>query len=66
MHEYLSGPDGPIYKLRINFRDPGEFFAAAQYAAFDGAAIGARIGLPDAPVNPGLMTHFVRNTAQGC
>ncbi|MEO8242663.1 MAG: hypothetical protein ABI832_10135 [bacterium] len=66
VHEYLGGADGPIYKLRINFRDPTEFFDAAKYAAFDGAAICARIGLLDVPVNMGLMTHFVRNTTQGC
>jgi len=66
VHEYLAGPNGPVYKLRINFREPTEFFDAAKYAAFDGAAICARIGLLDAPVNLGLMTHFVRNTPQGC
>ena len=66
MHEYLAGPDGPIYKLRINFRDPTEFFDAGAYAGFDGVAICARIGLLEHPVDLGLMTHFVRNTSQGC
>jgi hypothetical protein len=66
VHEYLGGADGPVYKLRINFRDPSEFFDPAAYAALDGVAICARIGLLDAPVNLGLMTHCVRNTAQGC
>lgn len=66
VHEYLGGSDGPVYKLRINFRDPSEFFDPAAYKALDGTAICARIGLLDAPVNLGLMTHFVRNTPQGC
>lgn len=66
VHEYLGGSDGPVYKLRINFRDPSEFFDPAAYAQFDGVAICARIGLLEAPVNLGLMTHFVRNTTQGC
>lgn len=66
VHEYLGGSDGPVYKLRINFRDPSEFFDPAAYAAFDGVAICARIGLLEHPVNLGLMTHFMRNTPQGC
>lgn len=66
VHEYLGGADGPVFKLRINFRDPTEFFDPSAYAQFDGVAICARIGLLEAPVNLGLMTHFVRNTPQGC
>ncbi len=66
VHEYLGGRDGPEFRLRINFRDPTEFFDAARYAAFDGAAICAQIGLLEAPVNLGRMTHFVRNTPWGC
>jgi hypothetical protein len=66
VHEYLAGSDGPIYKLRINFRDPAEFFDTARYAKLSGAAICARIGSLEAPVNFGLMTHFVRNTDSGC
>ena len=66
VHEYLGGADGPVYKLRINFRDPSEFFDPVAYAGLDGVAICARIGLLEAPVNLGLMTHFVRNTTQGC
>ena len=66
VHEYLGGADGPVYKLRINFRDPAEFIDPAAYAGFDCAAICARIGLLEAPANLGLMTHFVRNTTQGC
>jgi hypothetical protein len=66
VHEYLAGPDGPIYKLRINFRDPHEFFDPRKYGNFNGAAICARIGDLEHPVNFGKMTHFVRNTDQGC
>ncbi|MBG1233264.1 DAPG hydrolase family protein [Aestuariivirga litoralis] len=66
VHEYLAGPDGPVYKLRINFRDPLEFFDKKQYGNFTGAAICARIGDLDHPINFGKMVHFVRNTDQGC
>ena len=66
VHEYLGGSDGPIYRLRINFRDPHEFYDPARYAKLNGAAICARIGSLDEPVNAGLMTHFVRNTDAGC
>ena len=66
VHEYLAGSDGPLFKLRINFRDPSEVFDPVAYAAFDGAAICARIGLLDAPLDLGRMTHFVRNTPWGC
>lgn len=66
VHEYLAGDDGPLFHLRINFRDPLEFFEKAKYDAFDGVAICARIGSLDKPVNLGRMTHFVRNTDYGC
>jgi DAPG hydrolase PhiG domain len=66
VHEYLGGNDGPIHKLRINFREPTEFFERAGYDAFDGVAICARIGALEQPVNLGRMTHFVRNTDYGC
>jgi DAPG hydrolase PhiG domain len=66
VHEYLAGSDGPIFKLRINFRDPTEFFEPVKYARLDGAAICARIGSLEAPINLGRMTHFVRNTDAGC
>ena len=66
VHEYLAGSDGPVFKLRINFRDPLEFFDAARYRQLDGAAICARIGSLERPTNAGRMTHFVRNTDAGC
>jgi hypothetical protein len=66
VHEYLGGTDGPLFKLRINFRDPLELFDASRYAAFNGAAICAHIGPLDTPIVLGKMTHFVRNTPWGC
>lgn len=66
VHEYLAGSDGPLFKLRIHFRDPAEFLDPARFAGFDGTAICAHIGLLDAPVNLGRMIHFVRNTSWGC
>ena len=66
VHEYLAGPTGPLFKLRISFRDPREFFDPDRYAGLDGAAICAHIGLLDEPVTLGRMTHFVRNTPWGC
>ena len=66
VHEYLAGPDGPIYKLRINFRDPHEFFDAKRYGNFNGSAICAHIGDLEHPVNFGKMVHFVRNMDAGC
>jgi len=66
VHEYLAGSDGPNYKLRINFRDPSEFYDTARYAKLNGAAICARIGSLEQPVNFARMTHCVRNTDAGC
>lgn len=66
VHEYLAGPDGPIYKLRINFRDPLEFFDPKCYGNFKGAAICAHIGDLEHPVNFAKMVHFVRDTDAGC
>jgi len=66
VHEYLAGSDGENHKLRINFRDPSEFYDMAAYARLNGAAICARIGALEHPVNFARMTHFVRNTDQGC
>ena len=66
VHEYLAGSDGPLYKLRINFRDPAEFFDAAGYRTSGAVAICARIGDLEHPVNFARMTHFVRDTDYGC
>jgi hypothetical protein len=66
VHEYLAGDDGPLFKLRINFRDPREFLDPRQYDAFDGVAICARTGSLEAPVDHGRTIHFVRNTGFGC
>ena len=66
VHEYLAGPTGPVYKLRINFRDPGEFFDADIYRKSGAVAVCARIGDLEKPVNFARMTHFVRDTDYGC
>jgi hypothetical protein len=66
VHEYLAGPSGPVYKLRINFRDPSEFFDAQRYKDSGAVAICARLGDLERPVNFGRMVHFVRNTDYGC
>ena len=66
VHEYLAGPSGPVYKLRIGFHDPAELFDAAKYKASGAVAVCARIGDLDHPVDFARMTHFVRNTDYGC
>ncbi|MCR5855759.1 DAPG hydrolase family protein [Mesorhizobium sp. J428] len=66
VHEYMAGSDGPLMKLRINFRDPSEFLDADAYDDFDGVAICARTGSLESPVDHGRTIHFVRNTSFGC
>src|SRR5271170_1623579 len=66
VHEYLAGSDGPLYKLRINFREPAEFFDGERYRSSGAVAIYARIGDLEHPVNFARMTHFVRDTHYGC
>jgi hypothetical protein len=66
VHEYLAGPDGPVYKLKIQFQDPATFLGDPGFGSFDGVAVCAKIGALDQPVNLGRMVHFVRNTEFGC
>ena len=66
VHEYLAGPSGPLYKLRINFHDPVELFDPQRYRQSGATAVCARIGDLTHPVNFARMTHFVRNTDYGC
>jgi hypothetical protein len=66
VHEYLAGPSGPVYRLRIGFHDPAELFDAGKYRASDAVAVCARIGDLDHPVDFARMTHFVRDTDYGC
>jgi hypothetical protein len=66
VHEYLAGPSGPVYKLRINFQPPESFFDAERYRAAKVLAICAKIGDLEHPVNFGRMCHFVRDTDYGC
>ena len=66
VHEYLAGPSGPLYKLRINFHEPVELFDPQRYHQSGAMAVCARIGDLTHPVNFARMTHFVRNTDYGC
>ncbi len=66
VHEYLAGPTGPVYKLRIGFHEPSELFDAERYKASGAVAVCARIGDLDHPIDFGRMTHFVRDTDYGC
>ena len=66
VHEYLAGPSGPLFKLRINFHDPAEMFDARRYREAGVVAVCARIGDLEHPVNFGRMVHFVRDTDYGC
>lgn len=66
VHEYLAGPSGPIYKLRIAFHEPSETFDERRYSDAGVMAVCARIGDLDHPIDFGRMTHFVRNTDYGC
>lgn len=66
VHEYLAGSDGPVYKLKIQFQDPGPFLGDPGFGQFDGVAVSAKIGDLEHPVNFGRMVHFVRNTNFGC
>jgi hypothetical protein len=66
VHEYLAGKSGPLYKLRINFRDPAEFFDIRRYRDAKVVGVCARIGDLEHPVDFGRMVHFVRDTDYGC
>ena len=66
VEEYLVGPDGPVFSLRISFHEPTEIFDAARYEASGAVAICARIGEQDAPAYFGRVCHFVRDTEFGC
>ena len=66
VHEYLAGPSGPLFKLRINFHDPAEMFDARRYREAGVVAVCARIGDLEHPVNFGRMVHFVHDTDYGC
>ncbi len=65
-HEYFGG--GPtLFKLRINFRDPGEILDTSLFAgACVGAAIYARTGPVDREVWVGHTLHLVYDTPEGC
>lgn len=66
VHEYLAGPSGPVFKLKIQFQPPAEFLGDPGFEQFDDVAVAAKIGDLEHPVNFGRMVHFVRNTRFGC
>jgi hypothetical protein len=66
VHEYLAGPSGPLYKLRIDFHAPTETFDSASYKTSGAHAVCARVGLLEVPLHTGRMTHLVRDTDHGC
>lgn len=66
VHEYLGGSDGPLFKLKIQFQEPGAFLGDPSFSQFDGVAVAAKIGALEEPLNLGKMVHFVRNTSFGC
>lgn len=65
-HEYFDG--GPtLFKLKINFRDPGEILDVSRFAqAGVAAAIYARTGPGDRDLWVGHTLHLVYDTWQGC
>ena len=64
VHEYIGGE---LQKLKIHFRDPGEYLDASRLAeAGITAAVCARVGLLDAPVWAGHLIHLCRDTDYGC
>jgi len=65
VHEYL-GAGSPLYKLRVDFHDPGKTFDAEAYRKSGAFAVCARPGLLEAPFHVGQMCHFVRDTDYGC
>jgi hypothetical protein len=64
VHERIGGE---LQKLAIQFREPAEYLDASRLAeAGVTAAICARVGLLDAPVQAGHLIHLCRDTAYGC
>jgi hypothetical protein len=64
VHEYIGGE---LQKLAIQFREPSEYLDTSRFAeAGITAAVCARVGLLDAPVQAGHLIHLVRDTDQGC
>ena len=66
VHEYFGG--GPtLFKLKINFRDPGQILDTSRFAAANvGAAIYARTGPLDRDLWVGHTLHLVHDTPDGC
>lgn len=64
VHERIGGE---LQKLRIHFRDPGDYLDTSRFEeAGISAAICGRVGLLDAPVWTGHLIHLCRDTDYGC
>lgn len=64
VHEFIGGE---LQKLRIHFREPGDYLDTSRFAkAGISAAICARVGPIDGPVWAGHLIHLCRDTPYGC
>jgi len=64
VHEYIGGE---LMKLKIHFREPGEYLDVSRFAAAGvSTAVCARVGPLDAPVWAGHLIHLIRDTDYGC
>ncbi|HYC54375.1 MAG TPA: hypothetical protein VEL28_05505 [Candidatus Binatia bacterium] len=64
VHEYIGGD---LAKLKITFREPGEYLDVARFEeAGISAAVCGRVGPLDSPVYAGHLMHVCRDTDYGC
>ncbi|HYC01096.1 MAG TPA: hypothetical protein VEC57_18315 [Candidatus Limnocylindrales bacterium] len=64
VHEYIGGD---LARLKVNFRDPGDYLDVARFeAAGISAAVCARVGPLDSAVYAGHLMHVCRDTDYGC
>ena len=64
VHEYIGGE---LQKLRIQFREPADYLDTSRFEeAGISAAVCARVGALEAPVQAGHLIHLCRDTDYGC
>jgi len=64
VHEYIGGE---LFKLKITFREPSEFFNTSKFKESKvGAAVCADVGSLEGNKQLGNLIHFVRDTGFGC
>ena len=64
VHEYIGQE---LFKLKITFCEPSEFFDTSRFKeAKVGAAVCGRVGMLEEEKQLGYLIHFVRNTKYGC